>query len=81
MVAFASDERLRVLARVQRQRAAAARQARHVDLEALGGEHAGGGLVHMGEEHALDAALEQRDRSAPLAARLEALGQPRQRAP
>ena len=45
-------------------------------LEALGGEHPGGGVVHVREEDALHAALEERHRAATLAAGLVALGQP-----
>ena len=62
---------------VQRQRAAAARQARRVHLKALRGEHADGGLVDRAEEHALDAALQEGHRAALLADGVVVLGQAR----
>ena len=73
--------RLGVGAGVHRERAAAARQARHLHVVALGGQHSRGRLVHVAEEDALHAALEQGHLAAPLAPRIEALRQPRQRAP
>ena len=60
-------QRLLLDAGVHLQRAAAARLARRVDLEALGAEHAHGGGVDVAEEHALDAALHERDAPAPRA--------------
>ena len=57
------------------ERAAAARQSWSVHVEALGGEHLRGGRVHVVEEHALDAALEQADGGTPLALCLGVLRQ------
>src|SRR5262249_49877943 len=73
----------RVVARVHLERTAAARQARRVNVEALGAQHLGGGHVHVVEEDTLHAALEQADAAALLAARRrelpEALLRPAQR--
>ena len=68
-------ERLVLDARVELERAAAARRARRVDLEALGGEHAHRRGVDVAEEDALDAALHERDPPALRALRGRDLGE------
>ena len=68
-------ERLVLDAGVQLERAAAARLPGRVDLEALGGQHAHGRGVDVAEEHALDAALHERDPPPPRALRGRDLGE------
>src|SRR6185295_779582 len=51
-----------IAARMQRERAAAALRARGQDVAALGGEYPDRRVVHVAEEHLLDAAGEEADR-------------------